>query len=318
MNAPGRKVSAIIACYKDGEAIPVMAERLQATFEKIGCDYEIIFVNDGSPDASQEVLENLAAKSTKIKAITHSRNFGSQAAFTSGMKRATGDACVLLDGDLQDPPELIEEFYAKWLEGHDVVYGIRTRREMPRLWEFLYKAFYRVFERVAYVKVPVDAGDFSLIDKKVVAVLNQLPERDRFVRGLRAWAGFKQTGVPYVRPERMFGKSTNNLISNIRWAKKGIFSFSYVPLELISLAAIVVGLLAIVAIILQVIARILDPKVPQGVSTIIIVCLFLGAIQLFSLAFLGEYVGKVFEEVKQRPHYIVAKMLNIDEPKGKD
>jgi len=318
MNAPGRKVSAIIACYKDGEAIPIMAERLKATFEKIGCDYEIIFVNDGSPDASQDVLENLAATNTKIKAITHSRNFGSQAAFTSGMKRATGDACVLLDGDLQDPPELIEQFYAKWLEGHDVVYGIRTRREMPRLWEFLYKAFYRVFERVAYVKVPVDAGDFSLIDKKVVAVLNQLPERDRFVRGLRAWAGFKQTGVPYVRPERMFGKSTNNLISNIRWAKKGIFSFSYVPLELISLAAIIVGLLAIVAIILQVIARILDPKVPQGVSTIIIVCLFLGAIQLFSLAFLGEYVGKVFEEVKQRPHYIVAKMLNIDEPKGED
>lgn len=318
MNAPGRKVSAIIACYKDGEAIPIMAERLKATFEKIGCDYEIIFVNDGSPDASQDVLENLAATNTKIKAITHSRNFGSQAAFTSGMKRATGDACVLLDGDLQDPPELIEQFYARWLEGHDVVYGIRTRREMPRLWEFLYKAFYRVFERVAYVKVPVDAGDFSLIDKKVVAVLNQLPERDRFVRGLRAWAGFKQTGVPYVRPERMFGKSTNNLISNIRWAKKGIFSFSYVPLELISLAAIIVGLLAIVAIILQVIARILDPKVPQGVSTIIIVCLFLGAIQLFSLAFLGEYVGKVFEEVKQRPHYIVAKMLNIDEPKGED
>jgi dolichol-phosphate mannosyltransferase len=314
----GGKVSAIIACYKDGEAIPIMAERLQATFEKIGCDYEIIFVNDGSPDDSHEVLEKLAAKSLKIKAITHSRNFGSQAAFTSGMQHASGAACVLLDGDLQDPPELIETFYEKWVEGYDVVYGVRTRREMPRLWEFLYKAFYRIFQKVAYVRVPVDAGDFSLIDRKVMAVLNGLPERDRFVRGLRAWAGFKQTGVPYVRPERMFGKSTNNFLSNIRWAKKGIFSFSYVPLELISLAAIIVGLLAILAILFQIVARLLDPKVPQGISTIIIVCLFLGAIQLFSLAFIGEYLAKVFEEVKRRPHYVVAKMLNIEEPKGEE
>src|SRR5262249_33709546 len=148
--------------------------------------------------------------------ITHSRNFGSQAAFTSGMRRATGDACVLLDGDLQDPPEIIEEVYKKWTEGFDVVYGVRERREMPAGWEFFYKAFYRIFQKVAYVRVPVDAGDFSLIDKKVVKILNGLPERDRFMRGLRAWAGFKQTGVPYVRPERMFGTSTNNLFSNVR------------------------------------------------------------------------------------------------------
>ena len=307
-----RKVSAIIACYKDGQAIPVMAERLQATFDRIGCDYEIIFVNDGSPDDSQEVLEKLAANEPRIKAITHSRNFGSQAAFTSGMRRCTGDACVLLDGDLQDPPELIADFYAKWLEGYDVVYGVRTQREMPRLWELLYKAFYRIFQKLAYVRVPVDAGDFSLIDRKVMTVLNELPERDRFVRGLRAWVGFKQTGVPYLRPERMFGTSTNNLISNVRWAKKGIFSFSYVPLELISLAAITVAFLAILAIILQIIGRIVDPTVPQGFSTIIVVCLFLGAVQLFSLAFIAEYVAKVFEEVKRRPHFIVAKALNFD------
>lgn len=313
-----RKISAIIACYKDAQAIPFMAERLQATFERIGCDYEIIFVNDGSPDDSQTVLEELAKKNVKIKAITHSRNFGSQAAFTSGMRRATGNACVLLDGDLQDPPEMIAEFYPKWVEGYDVVYGIRTRREMPRLWEFLYKAFYRVFQKVAYVRVPVDAGDFSLIDRKVMDVLIELPERDRFVRGLRAWVGFKQTGVPYLRPERMFGKSTNNFLSNLRWAKKGIFSFSYVPLELISLAAIVVGLLAILAIVLQIIARILDPKVPQGISTIIVVCLFLGAVQLFSLAFIGEYVGKVFEEVKRRPHYVVARTLNLPDERSTD
>ena len=313
----GRKVTAIIACYKDGQAIPFMAERLLATFEKIGCDHEIVFVNDGSPDDSQEVLEKLAATNPKIKAITHSRNFGSQAAFSSGMARATGDACVLLDGDLQDPPELIEDFYRVWLEGYDVVYGVRTKREMPRLWEFAYKGFYRVFQRISYIRVPVDAGDFSLIDRKVMNVFAKLPERDRFVRGLRAWAGFKQTGVPYVRPERMFGTSTNNLLSNLRWAKKGLFSFSYLPLEFISLCALLVGFLAVVAAIIQIIGRILDPTIPQGLSTIIVVALFLGAVQLFALAFIAEYVAKIFEEVKARPLYIVAKELNFDEPKGR-
>ena len=312
-----RKISAIIACYKDGQAIPFMAERLIATFDKIGCDYEIIFVNDGSPDDSQDVLEALTKTNPKIKAITHSRNFGSQAAFTSGMKRASGDGCVLLDGDLQDPPEIIEGFHEKWLEGWDVIYGVRTKREMPFLWELLYKGFYRVFQRISYIRVPVDAGDFSLIDRKVMNAMDQLPERDRFMRGLRAWAGFRQTGVPYVRPERMFGKSTNNLLSNVRWAKKGIFSFSYIPLEFISMAALIVGGIAVIAALVQIIGRIIDPKIPQGVSTIIVVCLFLGAVQLFSLSVMAEYMAKIFEEVKGRPLFVVAKTLNFDESEDK-
>jgi dolichol-phosphate mannosyltransferase len=308
-----KTLSAIIACYRDAQAIPIMAERLEATFKKIGVDYEIIFVNDGSPDDTQDVLERLAAANPRIKAITHSRNFGSQNAFTSGMVRATGDACILLDGDLQDPPELIEAFHAKWLEGYDVVYGVRTRREMPLLLEFGYKGFYRLFQRVAYIRVPLDAGDFSLIDRKVMNVLNELPERDRFVRGLRAWTGFRQTGVPYVRPERMFGRSTNNLLANLRWAKKGIFSFSYVPLELISFGALVVSLLAALAAVLQIVGRILRPDLPRGYSTTIVVSLFLGSINLVSLAFIAEYVAKIFEEVKGRPRFVVAKTLNFDE-----
>ena len=306
------KLSAIIACYKDAQAIPVMAERLTLCFRKIEIDYEIIFVNDGSPDDTQQVLERLAAADPRVKGITHSRNFGSQSAFTSGMKLATGDACVLLDGDLQDPPELIEDFYRKWREGYDVVYGIRVKREMPTVTEFGYKAFYRLFQSVAYVRVPLDAGDFSLIDRSVMEVLKTLPERDRFIRGLRAWAGFKQTGVPYVRPERMFGRSTNNLWSNIRWARKGIFSFSYVPLEMISVGALVVSGVSLLAAIAQIVARIFWPHVPQGVPTIIVVCLFLGSIQLLSIAFLAEYVGKIFEEVKQRPHFVVTKLLNFE------
>jgi glycosyltransferase involved in cell wall biosynthesis len=309
-----RCISAIIACYKDEQAIPIMADRLRATFETIGVDYEIIFVNDGSPDDTQTVLERLTAGDKRIKAITHSRNFGSQNAFTSGMKLASGDGCVLLDGDLQDPPELIEQFHAKWMEGYDVIYGVRVKREMPPLSELGYKGFYRLFQMMANIRVPVDAGDFSLIDRKVISVLNQLPERDRFVRGLRAWAGFRQTGVPYVRPERMFGRSTNNLLANLRWAKKGIFSFSYVPLEVISLGALTVSFLAVVAIIFQVVGRFLRPDIPQGIAAIIVVSLFLGAINLLSLAFIAEYIGKIFEEVKQRPQFVVAKLLNFDEP----
>jgi len=309
---PTRKLSAIAACYKDEQAIPFMAERLQKTFEKIGVDYEIIFVNDGSPDDTQTVIEKLATENPKVKGITHSRNFGSQNAFTSGMKLASGDACILLDGDLQDPPELIEGFYEKWREGYDVVYGVRTRREMPRVLEFGYKGFYRLFQTMAYIRVPVDAGDFSLIDRKVVNVLNSLPERDRFVRGLRAWAGFKQTGVPYVRPERMFGRSTNNMLANFRWAKKGIFSFSYIPLEMIALGALIVSALAVLAALAQIVARILHPELPHGISIIIVISLFLGAINLLSLAFIAEYIAKIFEEVKQRPQFVVTKLVNFD------
>ena len=313
MTAAAKRISAIIACYKDEQAIPIMAERLRTTFEKLGVDYEIIFVNDGSPDDTQAVLERLAAGDRHVKAITHSRNFGSQNAFTSGMKLATGDACVLLDGDLQDPPELIEPFHAKWLEGYDVVYGVRIKREMPWLWEFGYKGFYRLFQSMANIRVPLDAGDFSLIDRKVMNALNQLPERDRFVRGLRAWVGFRQTGVPYVRPERMFGRSTNSLLANLRWAKKGIFSFSQVPLEMISLGALAVSFLAVLGIVAQVIGRILHPEIPQGFATIIVTSLFLGAINLLSLSFIAEYVGKMFDEVKQRPQFVVAKLLNFDD-----
>jgi glycosyltransferase involved in cell wall biosynthesis len=306
------KISAIIACYKDEQAIPIMAERLATCFQKIGVDYEIIFVNDGSPDDTQTVLERLASADRRIKAITHSRNFGSQNAFTSGMKLATGDACVLLDGDLQDPPELIEAFYGQWRQGYDVVFGIRVRREMPTITELGYKAFYRVFQSLAYVRVPLDAGDFSLIDRRVMNVLNGLPERDRFLRGLRAWAGFKQTGVPYVRPERMFGRSTNNLWSNIRWARKGIFSFSYVPLEMISIGALFVSFLALLTGIAQIVAKLFYPNVPQGLPTVIVLGLFLGSIQLFSISFLAEYIGKIFEEVKQRPLFVVTRLLNFD------
>src|SRR5712671_2197090 len=186
--ASRQKISAVIACYRDALAVPIMYQRLTAVFAKIGVDYEIIFVNDASPDNADEVLAGLAAQDRNVVVIRHSRNFGSQNAFTSGMRISTGDAVALLDGDLQDPPELIADFHQKWKEGYEVVYGVRVKREAPMILQASYKLFYRLFRATSYVPIPVDAGDFSLLDRRVVVVLNNLPENNRFIRGLRAWA----------------------------------------------------------------------------------------------------------------------------------
>ena len=227
-------VTAVVACYKDVQAIPVMYERLKNTFAGLNIDYEIIFVNDCSPDDSEEVIRAITRNDRRVIGISHSRNFGSQAAFMSGLGIASKNSCVLLDGDLQDPPELIEQFVALWREGFDVVFGRRVKRVAPLFMQFAYKAFYRVFDFFSYVRVPHDAGDFSLLDRRVVQAILRFPERDLFLRGVRAFVGFRQTGVDYVRPERMFGRSTNNLIKNLGWAKRGILSFSNTPLNMLS------------------------------------------------------------------------------------
>lgn len=301
-----KKITAIIACYKDEQAIPYMYERLKKVFNKINVDYEIIFVNDGSPDNTEEVLDRLVENEPHVVAINHSRNFSSQMAFTSGMEIASGDAIVFLDGDLQDPPEIIEKFYKKWISGYDVIYGIRVKREAPFVMQMAYKSFYRLFNKLSYIHIPLDAGDFSLIDKKVYEKLKLFPERDRFLRGLRAWLGFKQIGVPYVRPERMFGVTTNSLIKNFQWATKGIFSFSYVPLQMMTLTSLAVFFLAVLGIVYQISVKLFFPEsAPSGITTIIVLVLFIGSIQLLGISVLGEYLGKIFEEVKQRPKFIV-------------
>jgi glycosyltransferase involved in cell wall biosynthesis len=307
----GSRLSAVIACYRDAPAVPQIHERLTAVFRKLGVDYEIIFVNDASPDDAAEVLTDLAARDGKVTVITHTRNFGSQSAFTSGMRVATGDAVVLLDGDLQDPPELIEQFYERWLEGWDVVYGLRVRRETTLTMQLGYKLFYRLFRTVSYVQIPVDAGDFSLLDRRVVDALNALPEANRFVRGLRAWVGFKQTGIPYVRPERPFGRTTNSFIRNLGWARRAILSFSYAPLDFIVWIALLTVGLSLLAMGSQLVLRIVAPDlVPRGFTTLLIVILFVGGIQLLCLSIIGSYLAHVYDEVKRRPAYIVDSIVN--------
>ena len=304
-------ITAVIACYRDAEAVPIMYERLKAVFAKISVNYEIIFVNDCSPDDAGRVLADLAANDSHLVVINHTRNFGSQSAFTSGMRIATGDAVVLLDGDLQDPPELIEQFYGKWREGYEVVYGVRVKREATPFLRVAYKLFYRVFRAASYVQLPLDAGDFSLLDRRVVDAVNALPENNRFIRGLRAWVGFKQTGISYVRPERMFGRTTNSFFKNLGWARKAILSFSYVPLEIITwLAAVTVGV-SIVAMIVQTVWRLLVPDLaPVGFTTLILTILLVGGVQLLCLSIIGSYLAHIYDEVKHRPPYIVKSILN--------
>jgi dolichol-phosphate mannosyltransferase len=305
-----KKISAIVACYKDNQSIPVLYKRFTKMFKEAGYDYEIIFVNDGSPYDDEKVIEGLSKLDNHVIGVSHSRNFGSQSAFVSGMEVSSGDAVVLMDGDGQDPPEIIPDFIKKWEEGFDIVYGQRVKREAPLYMQILYKVFYRIFKSMSDVNVPVDAGDFSLINRKAMNHLLKFREKDIFLRGLRAWIGFKQTGVPYERPERLFGKSTNNFSKNIWWAKKGIFSFSSKPLYYIQSISVFFFVLTLGLALYYFIDYFINP--PQnaaGITTIILLVLGIGSIQLFSTSILGDYIGKITEEVKDRPKFIRSKLI---------
>lgn len=305
-----KSLTAIIACFKDEEAIPIMYDRLSKTFKKIGIDYEIIFVNDCSPDKTEEVITNISNKDSRVIGISHSRNFGSQMAFRSGLEFSSKDGVVLLDGDLQDPPELISEFFKKWMDGYDIVYGRRVKRDMPFYQEFFYKLFYRIFSAFSYVKIPLDAGDFSLIDKKAVNWILKCNEKDLFMRGIRAYIGFKQIGIDYVRPERLFGKSTNNFLKNIEWAKKGFFSFSNTPLTILNFSGVILFLTSFLLSLIVILMKIISPEIaPKGVTTLLLSILFFGSLNLLAIGIVGEYIAKIMAEVKNRPGHIKSKLI---------
>ena len=305
LEKPTKKISAIIACYKDEKSIPIMHKELSNVFKKLQIEYEIIFVNDCSPDQSKELILKISKDDPRVVGINHSRNFGSQMAFVSGMEISKGDSVVLLDGDLQDPPKIIEKFYEKWSEGYDVVYGVRVKREMKRIVEFQYKMFYKVFSKFSYLDIPRDAGDFSLLDRKVVKVILNFQEKDLFLRGIRAYVGFNQVGVEYFRPERRFGKSTNNFFKNIDWAKKGIFSFSNSPLAFLTASGFILLIISFILIMTFIILRIIFPDIaPEGATTILVSIFTFGALNILAIGIVGEYIGKILIEVKQRPRLI--------------
>jgi len=311
------RLSAVVPCYREAQSIPVMHERLTAVFKELGVDWEIIFVDSGSPDHTPEVLADLASRDRRVTVVHHTREFGSQSAYSSGMRLATGDAVILLDGDLQDPPELIPQMFARWREGYEVVYGQRVAREEAAWLHTSRKAFYRLFERLAYVSVPVDAGDFSLLDRRAVDAINALPEKHRFVRGLRAFVGYRQIGVPYERPERLFGRSSNNFLANLGWARRAIVSFSYAPLDLIGWLAFFTTTIAILAAVVEIVLKIVDPSAaPKGYATLIVVVLFIGGVQMICFSVIGSYLAHMYEEIKSRPSYIVDRVLNPPRPRG--
>ena len=309
-----KRISVVICCYGDEGNIEALYQRLSATLAALTPSYEIIYVNDASPDKSEVILRNLAAKDKNLTVVNHARNFGAQAAFTSGMIQATGDVVVLMDGDLQDPPELIEDFVRKWQEGYQVVYGVRAKREksMGRLTQWIYHMFYVIFQKLAYMKVPLDAGEFSLMDRAVVNHINSMPERDRLIRGLRAWVGYKSIGIDYARPERFDGRksvSTKGYIAGIRWARKAIFSFSFKPIEYITHFSLAMVILALLGILIYLVLFFVKGA-PAGFMTLVVIVLFFSAVQLLGIAALGEYIGRIFEEVKGRPRFIIRDIVN--------
>lgn len=315
-DATQKTISVVIPCYNESGNIREMYVRLRETFKKINYAYEIIYVDNASRDASEKLLRELGAEDAQVSAILMSRNFGSSApSITAGLQYASGDAIVIIEGDLQDPPEVIEEFIKKRNEGYKVVYGVRTKREEGTLLQTAKRIFYWFFKKLSYVDIPRDAGDFCLIDRAVLDVINAMPEKDRYLRGLRAWAGFPQTGVAYVRVNRKAGKTSNSFKSHIYWARKAIFSFSYAPLEWISYLAFLTTAFAFFGIAAYLALAIFYPA-PRGFLSLIVITLFLGAIQLLSLSIIGEYLGKIFEEIKGRPQYIIREILNDHRKQG--
>ena len=283
-----------------------------------GLNYELILVDDASGDRTPELLDDLAATDPRVRVIYLSRNFGHQAALTAGLEHARGDAVVMLDGDLQDPPELIATMLERWQEGYEVVYGQRTRREGETKAKLATSRwFYRLFARVTGLDLAQNAGDFRLLDRRALDALLSLPERNRFLRGMTVWIGFKQTPVSYEREPRHAGETKYTWRKMVHFAVDAISSFSLMPLQLATLLGFVFSIVAFLALPLVIVARIAHIYVP-GVSTILFVILFLGGIQLITVGLIGEYVGRIYEEVKGRPLYLVRDRRNVgpEEPRS--
>jgi len=273
---------------------------------------EVILVNDGSRDASLELMRRFHEEDHRFKAIDFSRNFGHQVAITAGIDFAQGDAVILLDADLQDPPELLPQFLAKWEEGYQVVYAVRKSRKEHLFKRLAYLAFYRILQKVSNISIPLDSGDFCLMDRVVIDMLKSMRERNRFVRGLRSWTGFHQIGLEYEREERHSGDVKYTMPKLIKLALDGIFSFSYFPLQLASYTGFFVSIASFLGILVYLYRKLIIGGEPQGFPTLVILILFLGGVQLISLGVIGEYIGRVYDEVKQRPIYVIRDTYGYD------
>ncbi len=300
-------VGLIVPCFDEEEVLPALFESLGPVLDRLGPEARVLLVNDGSRDGTADLLDAQCARDPRYGVLHLSRNFGHQAAITAGLQHVRGDVVVLLDADLQDPPDLVPAMIATWREGYDIVYGVRQKRKEAWVLRAAYRVFYRLLKRMANVDIPLDAGDFSLMDRRVVDLLNRMPEQNRFVRGLRGWVGFRQTGLPYERAERRAGAPKYNLPRLMRLALDGLVSFSIVPLRLAVWLGLATSLFGFLYLIYAVAERLLVGTTPPGWASLVVLILLLGGIQLVMIGIIGEYVGRIFEEVKGRPRFIVAR-----------
>ena len=304
--------SLVIPVFNEQENIAELYTRLSKTMKSLSKDYEIVFINDGSTDQTLNKLRDLHHQDRKVKVITFSRNFGHQTAVTAGLNYVQGKYIAVLDADLQDPPEVLPDFFTKLTQGYDVVYAIRTQRKDSWLRKTMYYLFYRLLKLMANITIPLDSGDFCVMTKRVVNLLNQLPERNRFVRGLRSWVGFSQTGLAYERDKRYAGISKYNMSAMLKLAFDGIFSFSYVPLQILTWAGFAMFLLSIFGSLLTVYYKLLtEVYIPRSFPTTIIIIMFIGGINMLALGIIGEYIGRIYDEVKQRVQYVIESTIGI-------
>jgi glycosyltransferase involved in cell wall biosynthesis len=305
------ELSVVIPVFNEEGNITVLHSRLTAVLEDTHLDYEIIFVDDGSSDDCLNQLQHLSVKDKRVLVVELARNFGHQVAISAGLDFARGQAVAVMDADLQDPPEVLPAFIAKWREGNDVVYAVREQRKEGWLKRTSYAVFYRLLHRVANVPIPLDSGDFCVMDRRVVNLLRSMPERNRFVRGIRSWVGLKQVGLPFERAARHAGESKYTFSRLMLLALDGLISFSYVPLRLITFLGFSVSALSILMAIFYFVKKLLYGLSPPGFATLIVSIFFLAGIQLITLGVIGEYVGRIFEEAKRRPLYVLRQATRV-------
>jgi dolichol-phosphate mannosyltransferase len=305
-------LSVIVPIYNEEEVLPETYKRLTAVMRRFAEPYELIFINDGSRDKSPQMLAELCANDPNVRFINFSRNFGHQPAITAGMDYAAGDAVVVIDADLQDPPELILDMAAKWREGFDVVYGKRTKRKGETIFKKATAGmFYKTLRRMTDVDIPADTGDFRLIDRKVCDAMKSLPERNRYVRGLVSWVGFKQTAIEYVRDERFAGETKYPFKRMIKLAVDGITSFSYKPLKFATGLGFFFAAASFIYLIVIIIQRLFTETTVSGWASYMVLHLFTTGIILIMLGVIGEYIGRIFDEIKERPIYIVRETMGF-------
>lgn len=305
--------SIIAPIYNETGNIPELYRRVKEVMDKTGEDWEMITVDDGSTDGSTEMLRELAQKDAHVRPVIFARNFGHQLAVTAGLDYSRGQAIVIIDADLQDPPEVILDLIAKWREGYQVVYAVRSERE-GETWFKLFTAslFYRMIHKITDVNIPMDTGDFRLLDRKVADVMNSMRERHRFLRGMSVWVGFKQTGVEYKRAARFTGETKYPFKKMFKFASDAITSFSYLPLQLATYMGFVAAGIASLAIPIVIVLRLIGSNAFFGQASTLIAVLFLGGVQLISLGILGEYIGRLYDEAKGRPLYIISEAPHVD------